>query len=111
MKLLLDENLPKKLKQDFPSHEVFTVREMNWNGIKNGPLLNLMIENNFDALLSFDQNIPHQQNFGRYPITVFVLLAEINTYDVLQPLCPQINKHLDDEDLKKGVIYLQSKEL
>jgi len=34
MKLLLDENLPKKLKQDFPLHEVFTVREMSWRGIK-----------------------------------------------------------------------------
>lgn len=28
MKLLLDEKLPKRLKQDFPKHEVFTVREM-----------------------------------------------------------------------------------
>jgi len=80
MKLLLDENLPKKLKLDFPSHEVFTVREMNWNGIKNGELLKLMIENNFDALLSFDQSIPHQQNFEKYPVTVFVLIAEINTH-------------------------------
>jgi hypothetical protein len=38
MKLLLDENLPKRLKQDFPEHEVFTVREMQWNGMKNGEL-------------------------------------------------------------------------
>jgi hypothetical protein len=111
MKLLLDENLPKKLKLDFPSHEVFTVREMKWNGIKNGELLKLMIENIFDALLSFDQNIPHQQNFEKYPVTVFVLLAEINTYDVLYPLCPQINKHLENINFKKGVIYIQSNQV
>ena len=30
MKLLLDENLPRKLKRDLPNHEVFTVREMGW---------------------------------------------------------------------------------
>ena len=27
MKLLLDENLPKRLKEDFPDHEVFNIRE------------------------------------------------------------------------------------
>jgi len=41
MRLLLDENLPKRLKADFPDHEIFTVREKGWNGIKNGELLKL----------------------------------------------------------------------
>ena len=50
MKLLLDENLPKRLKLDFPEHEIYTVRDKSWNGIKNGELLKLLIENNFDAL-------------------------------------------------------------
>jgi predicted nuclease of predicted toxin-antitoxin system len=59
MKLLLDENLPKRLKQDFPEHEIFSVREMQWNGITNGILLQLMIENGFDALLTFDKNLQH----------------------------------------------------
>ena len=27
MRLLLDENLPKRLKEDFPGQEVFTVRD------------------------------------------------------------------------------------
>ena len=36
MKLLLDENLPERLKQLLPAHEVFTVREKQWTGIKNG---------------------------------------------------------------------------
>ena len=49
MKLLLDENLPKRLKLDFPEHEIYTVRDKNWNGIKNGELLKLLVENNFDA--------------------------------------------------------------
>jgi predicted nuclease of predicted toxin-antitoxin system len=31
MKLLLDENLPKKLKSDFPEHEIYTVRDKSWN--------------------------------------------------------------------------------
>ena len=44
MKLLLDENLPKRLKQDLLVHEVFTVVEMGWSRISNGALLTLMIE-------------------------------------------------------------------
>jgi hypothetical protein len=107
MKLLLDENLPKKLKLDFPTHQAFAVRELKWNGIKNGALLKLMLENNFDALLSFDQNIPFQQNFTKYPVTVFVLIAQINTYKVLHPLSSQINALLEKKELQKEVIYIQ----
>ncbi len=43
MRLLPDENLPKQLKIDFPNHDVFMVRNMGWNGIKNGELLSLMV--------------------------------------------------------------------
>jgi predicted nuclease of predicted toxin-antitoxin system len=75
MRLLLDENLPKRLKSDFSNHEVFTVREKEWNGIKNGELLPLMLADNFDALLTFDKNLQHQQNFSKYPIAVLVLTA------------------------------------
>ena len=81
MRLLLDENLPKRLKLDFPEHEIYTVRDKEWNGIKNGELLKLMIKNNFDALLTFDKNLQHQQNFSKYTIAVFVLV----TYPLYQP--------------------------
>ena len=57
MRLLLDENLPKRLKLDFLDHEIFTVRDKGWNGIKNGQLLSLLLENNFDALFTFDKNL------------------------------------------------------
>jgi hypothetical protein len=66
MRLLLDENLPKRLKADFPDHEIYTVRDKGWNGIKNGRLLQLMLENGFDALLTFDKSLQHQQNFQKY---------------------------------------------
>ncbi len=108
MKLLLDENLPEKLKLHFPLHEVFTVRDLTWNGIKNGALLALMLQNGFEALLSFDQNIPHQQNFTTYPITVFVFIAPANTYPVLEPLCTKVNEFLSGEEVKKEVIYIQA---
>lgn len=57
MKLLLDENLPKRLKNHFPQHEIYTVRDKGWNGVKNGELLKLMIGDGFDALIKFDKNL------------------------------------------------------
>ena len=90
MLLLLDENIPKKLKNDFPSHQVFTIKQRGWNGLKNGILLQKLIENDFHALITFDKNLQHQQNFVKYPITVFVLSAHINTYSVLTKLSPKI---------------------
>lgn len=106
MKLLLDENLPKKLKLDFISHDVFTVREMNWQGIKNGELLKLMVIDKFDALLTFDKNLQYQQNFSKYTIAVFVLNAHINTYDVLTKLSPRILAILEIGEILSGPIVI-----
>lgn len=106
MKLLFDENLPKRLKNDFPEHETFTVRDKGWNSKKNGELLGLMLTENFDVLITFDQNLEHQQNFEKYPITVFVLIAENNTYQLLNELLPNIKNELG-QFLRAGVIKIQ----
>lgn len=94
MKLLLDENLPKRLKPDFPEYEIYTVTEMGWNSKKNGELLKLMLNEGFGVLLTFDRNLQHQQNFIKYPIAVFILNAEDNTYRTLKPLVPKIHQQL-----------------
>lgn len=108
MRLLLDENLPKRLKLDFPEHEIYTIRDKEWNGIKNGELLNLLIENNFDALLTFDKNLQHQQNFVKYSIAVFVLSAKINSYEELTNLTPKIKEYLNNVPLPVGGIFIAS---
>ena len=79
MRLLLDENLPKKLRRDFTGHQIYTMREKGWTGKSNGALLKLMTTEGFDALLTFDQNLRYQQNFMEYTLTVFVLV-ELRKY-------------------------------
>jgi len=105
MKLLLDENLPKKLKYDFSEYEIFTVGDKDWNSKKNGELLELMLAENFDVLITFDQNLEHQQNFRKYPITVFILIAENNTYQILRELVANIKIELK-KSLKTGAIKI-----
>ena len=90
MRLLLDENLPKKLKKDFSEHQIFTLREKGWIGKSNGILLQLMTAEHFDALLTFDQNLQHQQNFKKYTLTLIVLAAPDNSYLTLKNLVPKV---------------------
>jgi predicted nuclease of predicted toxin-antitoxin system len=104
MKLLLDENLPKKLKFHLPNHEVFHVSDKLWNGKKNGELLKLMLVDGFDALLTFDKNLQFQQNFEKYPLPVLVLVAAKNNFDSLSPLIPFLLKKLEKPLAKGGII-------
>lgn len=90
MKPLIDENLPKALKLCFPDHNLYTVRDMDWQSKKNGELLALMLAENFDGLITFDKNLRHQQNFAKYPLAVLVLNAWGNSMPFLEPLIPQM---------------------
>jgi len=54
MKVLLDECMPKRLADRLSGHEVKTVPQMGWAGIKNGELLALA-ENEFEIFLTVDQ--------------------------------------------------------
>lgn len=108
MKLLLDNNIPKKLKLDFPEHEVFTAREMGWSQNSNGELLDLLIQRKFDALVTFDKNLQYQQNFKRYPIAVLVLVASSNEYPFLENLIPELRRTLKRR-LKPGCHYIRAR--
>jgi predicted nuclease of predicted toxin-antitoxin system len=90
MKILLDENLPWRLKNDFSEIETLAVRDMKWEGIKNGELLRQMNEHGFDVLVTFDKNIPHQQNLAKYGIRVVILDAPGNKYLDLRPLVEKV---------------------
>lgn len=106
MKLLLDENLPIKLKTHFSKiHTVFTVREMEWSGRKNGELLNLMTLNGFDALITIDKNLKHQQNLGKYDIKIIILNSPDNKLKTLEPYIVELENQLT-KAIKKNVIEI-----
>ena len=68
-KLLLDENLPRKLKYRFSDeYEVLTVVDMGWSGKKNGELLSAMNGQSLSILISSDKNMSHQQNLEKYGV-------------------------------------------
>lgn len=66
MKILLDESLPRKLKNSFKEdHEVWTVRDKGWLSKKNGVLLKLMIDDGFHLFVTADRNLQYQQNLEK----------------------------------------------
>lgn len=105
MKILLDENIDVRFKNYFSQRfEVFTVKDMLWNGIKNGELLSLLKKNNFDAWIVADKNIPYQQNLSNLPCLVIVLDVYRNTLKNLLPLIPEIIKGLSNSQDQKLII-------
>ena len=99
MKLLLDENLPVKLKYRFIENglEVYTAKDMQWLGKENGELLNLLIENNFTGLITIDNNLSFQNNFVDYPIAVIVLVAHDNTYGTIMEFFDKIISEIKEK--------------
>ena len=72
MKLLLDECVTRYLKPDFIGHDVSTVDEAGFKGLKNGALLRAA-SGKFDVLVTVDKSIRHQQNLQSFQIAVLLL--------------------------------------
>ncbi len=89
MRVLLDECVPRALRKELPGHEVKTVGETGWAGVRNGELLRLA-EKEFDLLLTVDRNLEYQQNLDAISIAVIVIHAKSNDVDLLRPLMPAV---------------------
>jgi predicted nuclease of predicted toxin-antitoxin system len=93
MRILLDEDLPRRLAELLVGHEVSTVQRSGWSGIKNGQLLGLAAVQ-FDVLLTMDRNLEFQQNLATLPIAVLVVEAASNRMEDLVPIVPAILNEL-----------------
>jgi hypothetical protein len=82
------------------------VSDKGWQGKKNGQLLALLLQDDFDALITIDKNLKYQQNFRKYPIPVLVLAAPDNTYMTLQPYAKEILRVLTSKKLVAGAIEI-----
>ena len=107
MKILLDECVTKHIKPYLSDYEIYTVREMEWSGIKNGKLMQLCVEHSFDILLTIDKNLQYQQNLDRYPVVIVVLNSFTSKVDDLVVLLPSFRVQL--QDFQKHRAYVINK--
>jgi predicted nuclease of predicted toxin-antitoxin system len=89
MDVLLDECVNRRLARALTGHAVRTVQQMGWSGIKNGQLLALA-EQQFEALITVDRNMQHQQNLANHRIAVLLLVAPSIKLADLLPLVPNL---------------------
>lgn len=83
-KILLDENLPKPLVAHFGSElEVISVHGLGWAEKKNGELLQAMILEGFEYLMTADKNLQNQQNLEKYPVKLLLIRTFDNRYKTL----------------------------
>jgi coenzyme F420-reducing hydrogenase alpha subunit len=96
-RILLDECLPVKIKfrfQEYSSEfQVSTVRENQWNGLKNGKLLQLA-QSEFDVLVTIDKKMSFQQDLSKYSIAVVALKSHSNRYKDLLVFVEPASKHI-----------------
>lgn len=95
MRILLDEDVPRRLASLLVGHAVTTVPQAGWAGVKNGRLLALA-GSRFDAFVTMDRNLEFQQNLDRLPVAVLVVVAASNRLEQLVPLLPDILSALAD---------------
>ena len=85
MRVLLDECIPRKLKQAFPEHDCQTVPEAGLAGKQNGVLLGLAESLGFDLFLTMDKGVPYQQNLSSRILAIVVIRAKSNRLADLLP--------------------------
>ena len=99
MKVLLDESVPRALGFELAGHYVRTAQSQGFSTLSNGKLMQAMLDEGFEVLITFDQNLPYQQN-EELPVAVIVLIAPNNRVETARSFVSQLLETLSD--LKNG---------
>lgn len=89
MRVLLDESVPRALGFELAGHFVRTAQSAGFSTLSNGKLINAMLETGFEVLITFDQNLPYQQN-PKLPVAIIVLVAQNNRVETAKGFTEQI---------------------
>jgi predicted nuclease of predicted toxin-antitoxin system len=93
MKILLDECVPKAIKQflSVEGHECSTVPEAGFAGKTNGELLRLAADG-FEAFVTLDKGVRFQQNLAAQKIGIVLIRAKSSR---VSDILPHIRACLD----------------
>lgn len=94
MRILLDESVPRALGFAIEGHFVRSAQTAGFAGLLNGELMAAMKQANYDVLITFDQNLPYQQN-AQLPVAVMVLIAPNNRVETALRFTLAISKALE----------------
>jgi predicted nuclease of predicted toxin-antitoxin system len=101
VRILLDESLPRGLKDLLPGLDAVTVPERGWQSMKNGELLRLASQE-FAVFVTADQNLEYQQHLPSVDIAIVVLVAASNRMEAYLPLGNKLRDAI--QTARKGAI-------
>lgn len=101
MRVLLDESVAQQLGPLLVGHSVNTVQRQGWSGTSNGKLIQ-QAASEFDALVTGDQSLQHQQNLSGVELGVVVLIAPDNRVETITSMAPLVLNAL--ESLQPGQV-------
>lgn len=88
MRVLLDEQLPRRLATDLTGHQVRSVQRLGCAGLRNGELLDRAAADGFEAFLTADRNLEFQQDLPRSRLGIVVLVTMSIALEDLRRLVP-----------------------
>jgi hypothetical protein len=93
VKVLLDEDLPHKLRSSIPNHDVSTVAYLGWKGLKNGELLRAAEDAGFEVFVTADKKLPRQQNL-KEKVLAIVVLSTLD-WEIMKPKLGKVASAID----------------
>jgi len=93
VRILLDENLPHKLRGYLPHHETATVAYLGWGGLRNGELLRAAADAAFDVFVTGDRRLEYQQNLAGLRLAIVSLSAP--NWPIIKHHVPKIVAAID----------------
>jgi len=73
--VLFDQGTPVPLRRYLTPHAVATVFEKGWSMLQNGELLRRAENEEFEVLVTTDQNLKYQQNLRERRIAIVILMT------------------------------------
>lgn len=98
MKVLLDNNVDQRFGALLVGHEVKHCRQLGWHEMRNGVLLKSANDAGFDAFVTADKQMRHQQNLTGLHIRVVVLSSLFVDFAGISPLAPAVLTALENSE-------------
>ena len=76
MRILFDQGTTAPLRNALEGHTVDLVKDLGWQTLRNGELLDLAEEEGYDLLLTTDQSIQYQQNLQGRKVAIMVVAPD-----------------------------------
>jgi hypothetical protein len=73
LRVLFDKNVPDQIRRYLLVHSVRTTAEQGWDRLTNGELLKAAETDNFNVMVTADQNLSYQQNLRNRMLALVVL--------------------------------------